>query len=71
MTTNEIKTWLSYWQNGGMVAIDAIQSVEQVYEARKYCSCMRKGVFAEDLVSDLQIWRALSEMRAEDRRAAA
>lgn len=62
MTLKEIQTWLSYWQNAGMVAVDAILAFDQVYQARKFCECMRTGVFAE--VTDLDIWRALREMRS-------
>ena len=63
MTITEIKSWLAYWKAGGMVAIDRIAAFDQVHQARKFCACMRQGVFAEDCVSDLQIWRALTEMR--------
>lgn len=68
MTSNEIKVWLAYWQNANMVAVNEIRAFEHVYQARKYCECMRKGVFAD--VTDLQIWRALSEMRAENLQSA-
>jgi hypothetical protein len=62
MTNQSIKNWLSYWNAAGMVAIDQINAFDQVYQARKFCQCMRVGVFAD--VSDLQIWNALRDMRA-------
>jgi hypothetical protein len=64
MKQNDIQSWLEYWQNAKMVDTDEIAAFDQVYEARKYCSCMRVGVFSEHLVSDLQIWKALCAMRA-------
>jgi hypothetical protein len=64
MAEREIQIWLDYWNRGNMVAIDEIQAFEHVYQARKYCSCMRFGVFSPDIVTDLQIWRALQSMRA-------
>lgn len=63
MKQAEIIRWLQYWKNAKMVAVDEISAFDQVHLARKYCSCMRVGVFSPDLVSDLQIWRALSVMR--------
>lgn len=62
MTQKEIQGWITYWQNAKMVAIEQINALDQVHLARKYCSCMRVGVFAE--VSDLAIWRALENMRS-------
>jgi len=59
MTQAEIKTWLAYWTAAEMVAVDQITSFDRVYQARKYCECMRVGVFAD--VSDLSIWRAINE----------
>ena len=59
MTATQIKNWLGYWQNAKMVNLEAITSFDRVYQARKYCECMRVGVFAE--VTDLQIWNALRE----------
>jgi nitroimidazol reductase NimA-like FMN-containing flavoprotein (pyridoxamine 5'-phosphate oxidase superfamily) len=61
MANSTIKQWLRYWQAANLVAVDEIRSFQDVYQARKYCSVMRDGVFAE--VSDLQIWNALKEMR--------
>jgi len=66
MTQKEITDWLTYWKNGQMVAIDAIRAFDQVYQARKYCSCMRVGVFHPHIVSDLQIWNALCAMRLQN-----
>lgn len=63
MKQAEIIGWLEYWQNAAMVAVDQICAFDQVHLARKYCSCMRLGAFSPDLVTDLQIWRALSVMR--------
>ncbi len=65
MKQNDIQAWLEYWQNANMVNLDQISAFDQVYQARKYCSCMRSGVFSFDLVSDLEIWRALCAMRAD------
>ncbi len=61
----EIKTWLSYWKATNAVAVDEIRSFNQVHRARQYCSVMRQGAFDQDLVSDLQIWNAIREMRAD------
>mgnify|MGYP001565510147 CR=1 FL=1 len=61
MTQQRIQEWLTYWTNARMVAIDQINAFDQVHLARKYCSCMRVGVFAG--VGDLAIWRALENMR--------
>jgi len=61
MTKQSIKDWLIYWNNAGMVAIDEIRAFDQVYLARKYCRCMRVGVFTD--VTDLRIWNALRDMR--------
>lgn len=62
MPQREIQDWLTYWQNANMVAVDAICAFDQVHQARRFCSCMRDGVFAN--VSDLDIWRALENMRS-------
>lgn len=64
MTKTEIKSWLSYWNAARAVAVDEIRAFDQVNLARKFCRVMREGVFHPDLVSDLQIWNALKEMRA-------
>ena len=64
MQQQQIINWLVYWNNAKMVAVDEIQAFDQVHEARKYCECMRVGVFNKDDVTDLQIWRALQSMRA-------
>jgi tRNA(Leu) C34 or U34 (ribose-2'-O)-methylase TrmL len=61
---NEIKTWLDYWNQAGMVAVDEIRAFDQVHTARKFCACMRTGVFAD--VTDLAIWRALLAMRCPE-----
>ncbi len=62
MTQAEIQGWLTYWTNAKMVAFDQINAFDQVHLARKYCQCMRVGVFWN--VSDLDIWRALENMRS-------
>lgn len=64
MTQAEIKSWIEYWKAAKMVDVDAIRAFDQVHQARKFCECMRVGVFHPDLVSDLQIWRALKAMQA-------
>ena len=61
LSQKDIQDWLRYWQATKSVAVHNINAFDQVAEARKYCSCMRKGVFCE--VTDLQIWRALCNMR--------
>lgn len=61
MTKENIQDWIAYWERAGMVATDQINAFDQVYQARKFCACMRVGVFTD--VTDLQIWRALSDMR--------
>jgi hypothetical protein len=63
MTKAEIKNWISYWTAAKMVAFDAIQAFDQVYQARKFCECMRVGAFTD--VTDLQIWTVLREMRGQ------
>ena len=63
MRQQEIQDWLTYWQNANMVAIHAIRAFDQVHQARRFCSCMRVGVFAD--VTDLAIWRALENMRSD------
>jgi hypothetical protein len=65
MKQSDIHSWLAYWHNARMVATDEITSFDRVYQARKYCQCMRVGVFSPDLVTDLEIWRALCAMRAD------
>ena len=56
--------WLQYWQLAHMVNIDAIQSLQDVHQARRFCPWMSVGVFSPD-DSDLQFWRALQWMRAQ------
>ena len=70
LSQDRIQSWLTYWANAKMVNIDAITSFESVYQARKFCECMRVGIFHDDLVSDLEIWRALKAMRATQAEAA-
>jgi hypothetical protein len=64
MTIAKIQIWLTYWNNAGMVALDEIRSIEDVVQARRFCACMRVGVFTLNQVSDLQIWRALCARRS-------
>lgn len=61
LTTQEIAGWVSYWNAAGMVAVDEIRAFDQVHHARKFCECMRVGVFLE--VTDLQIWNAIRALR--------
>lgn len=63
MKQADIGRWLRYWHNAKMVDVDEITAFDQVHLARKFCSCMRFGIFAPHLVTDLQIWRALQVMR--------
>lgn len=62
MTKADIKRWIAYWTAADMVAFDEIRTFNQMVEARKYCSCLRVGVFAD--VTDLQLWNALRDYRA-------
>jgi hypothetical protein len=64
MKATDIQSWIAYWTAAKMVAFDQITSFDRVYQARKYCECMRVGVFAD--VTDLQIWNALCGLRAKD-----
>ena len=61
MTALNIAIWLAYWNTAKMVALDEIRAFDQVHQARKFCECMRVGVFSN--VTDLQIWNALQDMR--------
>ena len=61
MTALNIAIWLAYWSNAKMVALDEIRAFDQVHQARKFCECMRVGLFSD--VTDLQIWNALQDMR--------
>ena len=65
MTTDKIQDWLKYWQAANMVAVDNILAFDQVYQCRRFCACMREGIFSG--VSDLSIWNALVEMRCGKR----
>jgi hypothetical protein len=65
MNSREIQTWLAYWGNAKMVDLRAIQAFDQVHQARKFCACMREGVFHPSVVTDLQIWNALCRMRED------
>ena len=58
-----IQNWITYWCNAKMVALDEIRAFEHVYQARKYCQCMRVGKFHPELISDLQIWNAIRALR--------
>lgn len=58
MATKQIASWLTYWKNARMVALEEIRSLEDMIEARKWCSCMRIGVFSPDLVSTEALWKA-------------
>ena len=61
MTKTEIQGWLTYWRNANMVAIDEIHGPLHVAVARKWCLCMRTGVFEN--VSNVAIWNALRDQR--------
>ena len=63
MAKAEIQKWLRYWSAARIVSVDQILAFDQVHTARRFCQCMRVGIFSE--VTDLQIWRALTEMRKE------
>jgi hypothetical protein len=66
MTLSQIKDWLTYWNNARMVALDEIRAFDQVHQARKFCACMRQGIFHD--VTDLQIWNALKALRSSPER---
>jgi hypothetical protein len=60
----EMIRWLQYWKLANMVNLDAIQSLQQMYQARRFCPWMSVGVFSpED--TDLEFWRALQWMRVQ------
>jgi hypothetical protein len=61
MSKTQIQDWLVYWSNAKMVAVDEIRAFDQVHQARKFCACMRDGIFAN--VTDLQIWNAIKALR--------
>jgi hypothetical protein len=63
MEISEITGWISYWDAAKMVAIDEITVYDRVEQARKYCQCMRVGVFDPKTVSNLDIWTAILEYR--------
>jgi hypothetical protein len=67
MSRKQIQEWLTYWHNAKMVAVESICAFDQVHLARKYCECMRVGVFEN--VTDLAIWNALVELRSNVARA--
>lgn len=64
-SAKELKSaiWLNYWHNAHMVNLDAINSIHDMHLARKFCSCMRVGIFASDVISDLDLWRGLLFLR--------
>ena len=68
MTIENVQNWLNYWRNANMVHLGAITTLQNVAVARRFCSCMRTGVFAD--VSDGQIWDALRDMREREKSAA-
>ena len=53
--------WIDYWSAAHMVNVDAIQSLEDMREARRFCSCMSHGLFWD--ISDEQFWSALQAFR--------
>jgi hypothetical protein len=59
MSKQEIKAWLSYFKAAKMVNFKEIFSLETLIEARKYCKCLRVGVFAQ--VEDNAIWYVIRE----------
>ena len=61
MTHSEIISFFGHWQHHKMLHVGNIQTLGDVKEARKWCSFMRNGVFWD--VSDLRMWRALTDMR--------
>ena len=59
MSKQEIKSWLSYFKATGMVNFKEITSLDLLKQARRFCKCMRVGVFAN--VTDNQIWYVIRE----------
>jgi hypothetical protein len=59
MTREEIKDWVAMFDHSRMVNIDAIKSVADVKEAKRFCSCMRNGIFWR--VTDAQWFEAIQE----------
>ena len=56
--------WLKYWNVAKMVTLDEIQTADDMVEARKWCACMRSGVFTPELVSTEELWSALVALRS-------
>ena len=63
MTQTNIKGWIKYWAAAKMVSFSEIQSISDMGTARKFCECMRIGVFGD--VSDKALWHALKSIRQE------
>lgn len=61
MPKQQIQDWLIYWQAAKMVNINKIDSLPAMYSARRFCRCMRVGVFIN--VTDKQMWDALCDLR--------
>lgn len=64
MPREEIVCWLEYWSLQKMVNVSQIKSLEDVATARKFCACMRVGVFEK--VTDAEIWAAMQPVTNED-----
>lgn len=65
MSKRDIKAWLSYFKAAKMVNFREINSLEDLHQARRFCACMRVGVFAN--VEDNAIWYVLRESWMEFR----
>lgn len=53
--------WLEYWKRAGMFNPATVHSIEDVKEARRFCSFLRVGVFFG--VSDEAIYAAIRQSR--------
>lgn len=56
----DIQCWLRYWKAADMVAFSEINTQEDLEQARRFCSVMRTGLFAD--MSTSLIWYSLREL---------
>lgn len=61
MKQSNIQTLLAFLNRHDVVSIDRITAFDQVALARKFCPALRTGELKD--VTDLEIWRALENMR--------
>lgn len=58
-----ITRWFKYWDAAHMVNFSEINSLEDMIQARKYCKCMRVGVFTEDVITTEEMWNVLRQSK--------